>query len=81
MNAEIRVANADKGGRCYECREPARISCRPRDTDDPSITPEADEWYPMGLLSCLGCLRKIITILLADPHFPEHEADLEEERS
>jgi len=75
MKAEVCVGSAGKDARCYLCHESAAVCCIPRDLDDPEITPEAGEWYPMGLLSCWGCIRKILTMLMSDPKLPEREAD------
>lgn len=79
MRAEIRVAQVDKGSCCYLCKEPGAIVATPRDTDDPEIDMERDSWYPMGLISCWACVRKVLTMLIADPKLPEHEADSRED--
>lgn len=80
MRAEVAISAANRGSACYLCKEVAAIVAVPRDLDDPDITPEADEWYPHGLLSCWGCIRKILTMLMSDPKLPEREADaLEDE--
>lgn len=75
MKSQICIGPADKDSHCYLCKEPAAVCAIPRDLDDPDITPEADEWYPMGLLSCWGCIRKVLTMLMSDPKLPEREAD------
>jgi len=79
VKPEISVTPAQKGSNCYLCHETAAVCCLPRDLDDPDITPEANEWYDMGLLSCWGCIRKILTMLMSDPKLPEREADALEE--
>jgi hypothetical protein len=80
MKPEVCIGSANRGSVCYLCKEGAAIVATPRDLDDPDITPEAGEWYHMGLLSCWGCIRKILTMLMSDPKLPEREADaLEDE--
>lgn len=75
MKPEVCVSPAGKDSNCYLCQSKAAVCCIPRDLDDPDICPEAGEWYQMGLLSCWGCIRKILTMLMSDPKLPEREAD------